>query len=105
MSDAPTYCEECYEDPCECAPPEPPSQWELYSTELDGELRAWDERANHPGFAIMRWLSRWYEGADRVHEASVRTSPLLAWIPPAKPELLFFVHGDCQLTGPAIVLG
>jgi hypothetical protein len=70
-------CEACQLlDYCEC--PEPPTHRELYETELGCELREWRERANAPGFAVRIWLERWYGRMERVHEASVRASPLMS---------------------------
>lgn len=74
-------CWECGEEPCVCEPepaPEPPTQWELYSTEFDTmRYLEWVDYANEKGFAVQQWLKRWYSSSDLVHELSIRTSPML----------------------------
>ena len=74
-------CEVCeLLDYCEC-----PSQWELYSTELDADLDPWFDSANSAGWswwAFRRRLELKYShpGLDRVHAISIRESPFLARI-------------------------
>ncbi len=73
-------CENC--GCCQVCDKEPePTQWERYSTEFDTtRYLEWVDYANQEGFAIQRWLKRWYEASDLVHAISIRESPLMARI-------------------------
>ncbi len=77
------WCSECrqFANECEC---EPPTKEELdaaryaaYSTELDGALREWWERANAPTFSLMFYLRKRFEQPDRLIEVASRASPFL----------------------------
>ena len=68
-------CWECGDDPCTC-PPEP----EVYETDISCGPLDWWERANSAGISLRGLLRMYYKGFDRVHEASIRASPLLTII-------------------------
>lgn len=77
-------CWECGEDPCVCEAlqaeereaAEAAAHEEDRALWMSGALE-WRDRANDPGFAVGRWLSRWYKPCDKLHAISIRTSPLL----------------------------
>lgn len=57
---------------------DPPTQWELYSTDLDAMPREWWDRANSD-FNVFVWLRKFYKKSDdKLHQISVSSSPLLS---------------------------
>lgn len=78
MTDPCCYCDE---DPCACSLDDireraAEAHWFSYSTELDGNLRDWYDRAN-TDFCIYRMLRMRYERLDKVIGISMRESPIL----------------------------
>lgn len=92
-------CQPNCADPCEgcrtqTAEELAEAHWFAYSTELDGDLRGWYDRANE-NFNIYTMLRRRYERLDKVLELCVRESPILQ----AMKKPLCNICSDIRCTG------
>ncbi len=76
----------CWLEFHELFPPwrDPNVQWAAYSTELDGNVRPWYDRANDD-WSIWGWMRRMYATPDRVHAISMCASPFLRALQKAQP--------------------
>lgn len=63
---------------CNCYVEPEPTQWELYSTDLDGNSLAWCDNANTSWseWRPLLWILARYR-VDKLYAISTRTSPLM----------------------------